>query len=130
MTEDTTRSAGPIYELTEREDKEVHASLEGLTQVEDPEMPISIVDLGLVYGIERKDETIHVTITFTYTGCPARSYIKQDIRKAVLEHTSEDITEVEIHTTYSPEWDYDMISENGRDELSDFGISVPDADAS
>lgn len=94
--------------------------------VEDPEMPISVVDLGLIYDVQigAVDERTHavVTMTLTYTGCPARSMLKDDIRDAAA--SARGIDSVEIKLVWSPEWTLEMVSEQGKDDLREFGLSI------
>lgn len=107
---------------------------DALSEVEDPEMPISVVDLGLIYDVcvvpkAQRDgggpaAGAHaiVTMTLTYTGCPARSMLKDDIREAAA--SPDGIGSVEIRLVWSPEWTLEMVSEQGKDDLREFGLSV------
>jgi metal-sulfur cluster biosynthetic enzyme len=99
---------------------------EALYGVEDPEMPISVVDLGLIYGVsvEETDEKTRatVTMTLTYTGCPARSMLKDDIRSAAA--SPEEVDSADIKLVWSPEWTLEMVSEHGKDDLREFGLSI------
>lgn len=99
---------------------------DALSEVEDPEMPISVVDLGLIYGvgIEESDGTtnVAVTMTLTYTGCPARSMLKDDVREAA--ESVEDVDSAEVRLVWSPEWTLEMVSEQGQEDLREFGISI------
>ncbi|KYH27248.1 hypothetical protein HAPAU_07010 [Halalkalicoccus paucihalophilus] len=99
---------------------------DALSAVEDPEMPISVVDLGLIYGvrigeIDGKTNAV-VTMTLTYTGCPARSMLKGDIREAAA--TAEGIDSAEVSLVWSPEWTLEMVSEAGKEDLREFGLSI------
>ncbi|MDD5084337.1 MAG: metal-sulfur cluster assembly factor [Candidatus Moranbacteria bacterium] len=86
-----------------------------LTEVLDPELFLSIVDLGLVYGIEIQGSTAIITMTLTTIGCPLFDTIQNDINKAVLSLS--DITEVKVELTFDPPWDYDKMSESAKAEL-------------
>ncbi len=93
-----------------------------LEQISDPEIPVlTIIDLGVVRTIEFENEKAIITITPTYSGCPAMQVIEDDI-KALLKH----IIEVEIKYTLSPAWSTDWISENGRVKLKEYGIAPPE----
>lgn len=90
-----------------------------LADVPDPEIPaVSVLDLGIVREIG--DDA--VTITPTYTGCPATLAIEQMIRKALDAHGFEGVA---IETTLSPPWSTDWISEAGREKLRAYGIAPP-----
>jgi len=94
-----------------------------LETVMDPEVPVlSVVDLGIVRDAESTDAGVVVTITPTYSGCPAMREIEQQIR-SVLE--GEGAGPVEVRTTYSPAWTTDWISAAGRDKLEAYGIAPP-----
>jgi ring-1,2-phenylacetyl-CoA epoxidase subunit PaaD len=92
---------------------------EVLASVPDPEIPaISVVDLGIVRSVEAD----RVTITPTYTGCPATHVIERDIRDAL---DSAGYRHVAIETVLSPAWTTDWISAEGRAKLSAYGIAPP-----
>lgn len=94
-----------------------------LHQVPDPEIPvISVVDLGIVRGVHFEAGCCVVTITPTYSGCPAMREITEDI-KAVLREKG--IDEVRVVTALSPAWTTDWMSERGRDALRAYGIAPP-----
>lgn len=90
-----------------------------LRHVPDPEIPVvSVLDLGIVRNVSGDA----VTITPTYTGCPATLAIEQGIRRAL---DSAGFAHVAIHTTLSPPWSTDWISEEGREKLRAYGIAPP-----
>ena len=98
---------------------------EWLDAVSDPEIPvISVVDLGIVRGVDWDKETLEVSITPTYSGCPATSIIALDIETALLDRG---IKDVRIKTQISPAWTTDWLSEKGRAKLEDYGIAPPRA---
>lgn len=96
---------------------------DALYDVEDPEMPISIVDLGLIYGVEIRDGHTIVEMTLTYTGCPARNMLLRDVQSAVQGVDA--IESCDVHLVWSPEWSIDFITEDGANALREFGVSVP-----
>jgi len=96
---------------------------DALGQVPDPEIPvISVVDLGIVRDVHFEDGTCVVTITPTYSGCPAMQVIAEDVQR-VLEQ--EGIDAVRLETRLSPAWTTDWMSEKGRAALKDYGIAPP-----
>ncbi len=95
-----------------------------LTEVHDPEIPVvSIVDLGIVRDVQyAQDGKVIVTITPTYSGCPAMSVIAEDILK-VLQRQG--VQHVEMKTQLSPAWTTDWMTETGKRQLHDYGIAPP-----
>jgi ring-1,2-phenylacetyl-CoA epoxidase subunit PaaD len=94
-----------------------------LDTVKDPEVPVlSVVELGIVRDATAADDGIRVTITPTYSGCPAMHEIEQEIRKAFAEHG---LGPVEVRTTYTPAWTTDWIGEEARAKLEAYGIAPP-----
>jgi len=96
-----------------------------LATVTDPEIPvITIHDLGILRNVEINEESgkISVYITPTYTGCPAMDMITVQIKAALQDHGYDN---VEIISLLEPAWTTDWISESGRKQLMDYGISPP-----
>jgi ring-1,2-phenylacetyl-CoA epoxidase subunit PaaD len=95
---------------------------EVLAQVPDPELPVvSIEDLGILREVEVEGERVVVTITPTYSGCPAMDEIRADISRVLGEHG----WSAEVRTTLSPAWTTDWMSEAGKQKLRDYGIAPP-----
>ncbi len=94
-----------------------------LDAVPDPEIPvISVVDLGVVRDVSVSEEGVEVTITPTYSGCPAMSVIAFDIEMALAQKGVENIT---LKTQIAPAWTTDWLSKKGRARLEDYGIAPP-----
>lgn len=95
-----------------------------LSEVKDPEVPVlSILDLGVLRSIKIDDEDkIKITLTPTYSGCPAMDVMAMDIRLKLLEHGYKNI---EITQSLSPAWTTDWMSEEGKEKLRAFGIAPP-----
>jgi ring-1,2-phenylacetyl-CoA epoxidase subunit PaaD len=92
-------------------------------QVVDPEIPVlTIADLGVLRGIDVKDGRVEVTITPTYSGCPAMNVIALEIEVALR---SAGIAEASIRTVLSPAWTTDWLTEEGRRKLRAYGIAPP-----
>ena len=95
-----------------------------LTQVTDPEIPVlSIQDLGVIRNVESDKNEIVVTITPTYSGCPAMEVIEEDI-KSILSKEFKTKT-IRVKTQLSPAWTTDWITEKGKKALFDYGIMPP-----
>ncbi len=94
-----------------------------LAEVPDPEIPvISLVDLGIIREVAWRDDTLVVTVTPTYSGCPATSVINLDIENALISHG---LTRVRLERQLSPAWTTDWISPQGREKLRAYGIAPP-----
>jgi metal-sulfur cluster biosynthetic enzyme len=99
-----------------------------LHEVPDPEFPISLVDLGLVYGVAVDESNpnggarVEVAITLTATACPCVEFIKWDVRDRLLQEAGVD--EVEVSITWDPPWTTDRISDRGREALRRAGVSI------
>lgn len=94
-----------------------------LENVMDPEVPVvSVIDLGIVRNIEIKEEQVEITITPTYTGCPAMDVISMNIRLALIENGYKNI---KITSVLSPAWTTDWMTENGKQRLKEYGIAPP-----
>lgn len=99
-----------------------------LNEVMDPEVPVlSILDLGIVKNIFSNNEKTEITITPTYTGCPAMKVIEDDIKTKLREKGIENI---HIKTVYAPAWTTDWISESGKEKLKKYGIAPPEKTSS
>jgi phenylacetate-CoA oxygenase PaaJ subunit len=93
---------------------------DALGSVTDPEYPLSIVDLGMVYGATLDGGTAHVTMTFTSIGCPAIEMIVTDIREAVGAVAGVDDVQVDI--VWDPPWTKERINARGRKVLAVYGV--------
>jgi len=108
--------------LEHEPDDPLAATWNALDEVLDPEMPISLVELGLVYGLELEDGVVRVALTFTATACPCMEFIREDIRDR-LEVESW-IERVEIEEVWSPPWTTERITPEGRAKLKRFGVTA------
>ncbi len=93
-----------------------------LSEVKDPELPIGIVDLGLVYAVEAAKGAVKIEMTFTAIACPAMDFIMEDIR--VRLGSEEGFESVEFDVVWSPPWTKERLTERGRLELRAYGVSV------
>ncbi|MEO3809977.1 1,2-phenylacetyl-CoA epoxidase subunit PaaD [Sphaerisporangium sp. B11E5] len=92
-------------------------------RVADPEMPmLTLGDLGILRDVEERDGRVVVTVTPTYSGCPAMDAIRADLRAALREAGYGD---VEIRVSLSPPWTTDWIGPDGRRKLAESGIAPP-----
>lgn len=94
-----------------------------LSEVPDPEIPvISLTDLGIVRDVEWQDDTLVVTVTPTYSGCPATTIINLDIETALR---ARGVEKVRLARRLSPPWTTDWLTEEGRAKLRAYGIAPP-----
>ena len=89
--------------------------LETLKTVYDPEIPVNVVDLGLVYDVQVNDNDVYVQMTLTFPGCGMGPYIAQQAEWAIQD--MEGVEEVEIEMVFDPPWSPDLISEEARAQL-------------
>jgi ring-1,2-phenylacetyl-CoA epoxidase subunit PaaD len=94
-----------------------------LEQVNDPEVPVlSVMDLGIVRDIRPFSDEIEITITPTYSGCPAMDVISMNIKMALL---AEGYKKVTVKNVLSPAWTTDWMTEPGKQKLREYGIAPP-----
>ncbi|HEY8813920.1 MAG TPA: metal-sulfur cluster assembly factor [Candidatus Dormibacteraeota bacterium] len=93
-----------------------------LSEVQDPEMPINLVDLGVIYRIAETNGLVEVDLTFTAMGCPASDFILEDVRERLLREDG--VREVRINVVWNPPWTVARVTEAGRDALESWGLAV------
>jgi len=93
-----------------------------LRDVADPEWPVSVVDMGLVYGIAVEGGTVSITLTFTSTGCPCMEMIRDDIRDRLLRLPG--VEDVKLTLSWDPPWTKDRLSEAARRQFRQWGVVV------
>ena len=102
------------------QEKEIWKMLE---EIKDPEIPVlSITDLGILRTIQVDNDEVEVVITPTYSGCPAMDVISMQIRMRLLEAG---FSKVNLKTQLSPAWTTDWMTENGKLQLTAYGIAPP-----
>jgi metal-sulfur cluster biosynthetic enzyme len=97
---------------------------EALRGVEDPEIPVSVVGMGLIVSLayRARERAADLQITFTAMGCPAMDFIEDDIREALLRDP--DVDEVNIEVVWDPVWTKDRIRTEARARMRELGIAV------
>lgn len=92
-------------------------AVEMLKTVYDPEIPVNIYDLGLIYKIDYDPSTkvLHVDMTFTAPGCPAADFLLEDARQKLM--SVEGPVSVDLRVVYEPTWNQDMMSDEAKLEL-------------
>lgn len=107
--DNSSNAAEPVGELTQEK------VLEVLSEVYDPEIPIDIVNLGLVYGIDIKDRNVVITMTMTAPGCPASTQIAGESKLMVEELPQVDSVDIDI--VWDPPWDPSKMSEEAQESM-------------
>ena len=93
-----------------------------LSEVQDPEMPVNLVDLGVIYGVTEDSGVVEVDLTFTAMGCPASEFILDDVRERLLREPG--VNEVRVNIVWDPPWTTARMTEAGRDALEAWGVAV------
>lgn len=93
-----------------------------LHDVEDPEFPMSIVDMGLVLDLQKIDQTVYLKMTFTAMGCPCIDMIMQDAHDRLLQEPG--VEAVEIEVVWSPVWNKSWLTEQGREIMLMSGVTI------
>jgi len=100
------------------------AILEAVGEVPDPEVPVlTIADLGVLRGVRHEGDEVVVTITPTYSGCPAMDLIRHEVELTLRSLN----VDGRVETVLSPAWTTDWMSESGKAKLVDYGIAPPSA---
>ena len=100
--------------------------IEMLKTVYDPEIPVNVYDLGLIYKIDLADDyALSVDMTLTAPNCPAADFIVEDVRQKL--ESIEQVRSVEVNLVFEPEWDKDMMTEEAKMELGVFRMPIWDA---
>jgi metal-sulfur cluster biosynthetic enzyme len=95
-----------------------------LKEVEDPEIPVSVVDMGLIVSVDFQPEHCAAKLKITYTamGCPAMEMIQEDIRTRLLQEPG--VERVDIDVVWDPVWTGRRLSQSAREAMRDLGLSV------
>jgi metal-sulfur cluster biosynthetic enzyme len=93
-----------------------------LSEIQDPEMPVNLVDLGLIYAVEERDGVVDVDLTFTAMGCPASEFILDDVRERLMREPG--VSEVRVQVVWDPPWTVARMTQAGRDSLESWGLAV------
>ena len=95
---------------------------QALEEVQDPEYPVSVVDMGLIYDLRYEDGRAAVKLTFTAMGCPCMEFIIGDIRERLLQET--EVDEVDLEIVWDPPWTRRRLSDRAIEKLKTWGVSA------
>jgi metal-sulfur cluster biosynthetic enzyme len=112
----------PSLQTHQRNDACCPALWDALRDVIDPEIPLSVVDMGLIVDVRQRAGVVELQLTFTAMGCPAVDFIMDDIRERLLREAG--VHEVRIEVVWDPVWTKARLSEEGIDILRSWGISA------
>ena len=112
----------PSLQTHPANDASCPALWDALREVMDPEIPISVVDMGLIVDLAEQDGIVDLKLTFTAMGCPAMDFIMDDIRTRLLQESG--IQQVNIEIVWDPVWTKARLSEDGIDIMRTWGISA------
>lgn len=124
MSEDTNsigiNSAGLPNSSTLPDEAQI---LEALKIVKDPEIPVNVVDLGLIYGVDINAEgVVDVTMTLTSVGCPVQDLIRSDAEMAVMR--LDGVNRVNVDFVWTPPWSPEKMTEDGKRQMRMFGFNL------
>lgn len=119
MTQETEQSA-PVAPAGLPSHEQV---LEALKVVKDPEIPVNVVDLGLIYGVDvLEGGNVDITMTLTSVGCPVQDLIRADAEMAVSR--LDGVNQVNVEFVWTPPWGPDKMTEDGKRQMRMFGFNV------
>lgn len=114
--------AAPAELAIASQEEQVTRLWAALEDVEDPEFPMSIVDMGLVVEVSQVGQTAQVKMTFTSMGCPCMDMIMEDVRARLRQEPG--IEQVDIQVVWSPVWTKSRLSERGKEIMWLNGVSL------
>ena len=116
-------AAHQLSDMSEEEHQELQDEiLEELQTVHDPEIPVNIVDLGLIYEMEIDDGEVDIDMTLTSMGCPTADSIMREVKLTAEQVDGVENAEVEL--VWQPPWSPEKVSDDGRAQLSAMGINI------
>lgn len=122
-TSDLPTNDLPTSDLPKSNLPSKEALLEALKVVKDPEIPLNVVDLGLIYNLEvREGGEVDVDMTLTSMGCPVQDMIQADAELACMQ--VEGVKKVNVEFVWSPAWSPAKMSEDGRKQMRMFGFNL------
>ena len=117
-----TAAPPKVYDLSDPTPVQAEI-LEALKVVRDPEIPVNVVDLGLIYGVEMNDEGhVDIDMTLTSMGCPVQDMIQADAELAAMK--VDGVKSVTVEFVWSPPWSPDKMSDDGKKQMRMFGFNL------
>jgi metal-sulfur cluster biosynthetic enzyme len=95
---------------------------DAIDEIPDPHMPVSIVELGMVYDVRIDDGEVEVDLTFPCMGCPAYGMIQDDIRACL--RLFDGVDDVTVNVVWDPVWTKDRLTDDVREKMENWGIAL------
>jgi metal-sulfur cluster biosynthetic enzyme len=121
-THELKAADSPRDERYRSTDPDVDVLWRALCEVADPELPVSLVDLGLICDVRREGGTAEVDVTFTASACPCMEFIMEDIRERLLQEDG--IESVAVRDVWDPPWTSERMTAHARALLKTFGVAA------
>jgi metal-sulfur cluster biosynthetic enzyme len=121
-THELKASDSPRDERYASADPGADAIWRALCEVADPELPVSLVDLGLICDVRRSGSNVEVDLTFTASACPCMEFIVEDVRERVLREPG--VESVKVTDVWDPPWTTERMTDHGRALLRSFGVAA------
>jgi metal-sulfur cluster biosynthetic enzyme len=115
-------SDSPRDERYMSDDPDTDRLWRALCEVADPELPVSLVDLGLITAVRRSGADVEVDLTFTASACPCMEFIIEDVKHRLLQEPG--VERVAVADVWDPPWTTDRMTEHGRALLRSFGVAA------
>ena len=109
-------------EKHQKQDPGTEAIWKALNEVADPEFPVSIVEMGLIYSVKREQGCVTIEMTFTSMGCPCMEMMLYDVEQQVRRIPG--IDEVKIEIVWDPPWTPEKLAPHAVEQLATWGVSV------
>lgn len=93
-----------------------------LKEIYDPEIPVNIYDLGLIYAMEIQDDRVYIRMTLTAPGCPLAGYLQEEVKRRLEE--LEGVSEAHVEIVWEPRWNVNMMTKEGKEALRAFGFNI------
>lgn len=107
--------------MVDKEEKKEEI-MDALREVHDPEIPVNIVDLGLIYEVDIENGDVDIEMTLTSMGCPTAESIMRDVE--LTAERVDGVENVDVDLVYQPPWTPDKVSDKGRKQLKALGINI------
>jgi metal-sulfur cluster biosynthetic enzyme len=121
-THELSAGDSPRDERYASDDPAVDSLWRALCEVADPELPVSLVDLGLIRGVRREESHVHVELTFTASACPCMAFIVEDVKERLLRE--DNVDRVTVRDVWDPPWTTADMTDHGRALLRSFGVAA------
>jgi metal-sulfur cluster biosynthetic enzyme len=95
---------------------------EAVDEIPDPHIPVSLVEMAMIYDVEETDGHVDVEMTYPCMGCPAYDMIQNDVRSCLL--VTDGVDSVDVEVVWDPVWSKDMLTDDVREKMRESGIGI------